>query len=123
MSTYAERRIQVVEGLQTFESFILDVKGGDARGLAQQRVTLVQSVNAYFGHLSGQVGTISGHAADAWRGELETLTALRHRYSQHIARWTVDETLLHWSEYRTFSQELVRAMRAHLDRTERFPPL
>jgi hypothetical protein len=123
VSTYAERRRQVIEGLQVFEHFILDAKDGDARGLVQQRVTLVQAVNAYFSYLSGEVGGICGHAAEAWRGELETLTGLRHRYSQHIARWTLDETVLHWSEYRTHSQELVRAMRAHLDRSERFPPL
>ena len=97
MQTKSCRRAAPIERL------IDESDPANARELIQQRVKLVQTVNAYITQLENSGKAPSGIqmlALQRWRDELGALTALRQRYSQHISRWTVDEITLHWSEYR-----------------------
>lgn len=128
MSGHARLKQDVLDALRSFELLIADDEPAASSQLVQERVRLVQAVNAYIAHLGRHMGPAgpretSDSRLRPWREAHDALLDLRLRYSQHISRWSGSAIGQGWKDYQAGSRLLVAQMREHFRRVEALPPL
>lgn len=128
MSDYNIVKQDLQAAMLQFERLIAGNGPGALTDLLRERLTLVQSANAYLAYFGRQVGAAGIHAKDdarvePWREGHDALLALRLRYSEHISRWSAADIVARWGDYQASSHALLRAMRAHLESARHYPAL